>query len=200
MKFKFITFEGAEFSGKTTQSKMLKQYFVDSGVDSILTREPGGTLVGESIRDIFLHSNDLSVTTELLLAMAARSEHIDKVIIRNLDSKMIICDRFLDSTLVYQGMAGGLATETILLLHELLFKNLMPDISFFLDIHPKIAMDRLCVRGGEISRFDLRPIEYHIQIYEAFLRLARAMPDRLIVIDANQAVEKIHSDILGYLK
>jgi dTMP kinase len=201
MKPKFITFEGAEFSGKSTQSRMLHEYFMNSGIKAILTREPGGTSFGEIIREIFINSQNLTSTTELLLNMSARSEHISKVIIPAINVGInVICDRFIDSTCAYQGVEGEIGVEKVLALHQMLFNNLMPDITFFLDIHPEEALTRAKLRKEEINRFDNKNIEFHIAIYKAFKKIAMDNPDRIVVIDGTMNVYDIHNHIINSLQ
>ena len=200
MQNKFITFEGGEGSGKTTQVKMLQEYLVSKGIESILTREPGGTKVSENIRDIFINNYDLDVKTELLLNMSARSEHIDKLIFPAIsNNKIVICDRFIDSTYVYQGVLGGFNGEEVFELHNKLFDFFMPDLTFFMDIHPKECLNRLSSRVENSNRFDNKGLEYHIRIYDAFKELAAKYPDRIKSIDASGDSEKIHNMILEYL-
>ena len=200
MRNKFITFEGGEGSGKTTQVKMLQEYFTLKGIESVLTREPGGTKVSEDIRDIFINSNDLDVKTELLLNMSARSEHIDKLILPAIsDNKIVICDRFIDSTYVYQGVLGGFGGERVFELHDKLFEFFMPDLTFFMDIHPEECLNRISSRVEEGNRFDNKGLEYHIRIYNAFKELAVKYPDRIKVIDASADAIKVHNTILEYL-
>jgi dTMP kinase len=195
---KFITLEGTEFSGKSTQSKMLHKYFVNSGVKAISTREPGGTSFGEVLRELFIKSENLASETELMLNMAARSEHINKVIIPAMNVGInVICDRFIDSTCVYQGIVGNLGIEKVLDFHSKLFNNILPDITFFLDIPPEIALERKFTRKEEANRFDDQNLEYHNAIYKGFKAMAKANPDRIISIDATLSIQEIHNNIVG---
>jgi dTMP kinase len=197
---KFITFEGAEFSGKSTQSRMLHEHFINSGIKAILTREPGGTSFGEIVRELFIKSENLASETELMLNMAARSEHINKVIVPAMNVGInIICDRFIDSTAVYQGIVGGLGVEKILDFHNKLFNNIMPNLTFFLDIEPEVALMRRVSRGEEVNRFDSQNLKYHTAIYKGFQEVARSYPDRVISIDGDLPVEEIHNLIIGHL-
>ena len=200
MKTKFITFEGTELSGKSTQSRMLHEYFINSGTKAILTREPGGTSFGEIIREIFIKSSNLTTETELLLNMSARSEHIDKVIIPAINVGInVICDRFLDSTAAYQGIVGKIGIDRVLELHKMFFKDLMPEVTFFLDIHPKEALERIKYRDEPTNRFDNQNIEYHIEIYNAFKEIATKNRDRIVTIDGTMRKEDIHHEILNFL-
>lgn len=218
----FITFEGGEGSGKSTQSKMLYDYLLASGYKVILTREVGGTKEAEKIRDILVHSR-LQVTTELLLVMAARCEHLHNVIIPHLkEGYIVICDRFIDSTACYQGMLESslpsaifdqklameqkIDTEHKLSLSEIynLYKQIlpipiMPDITFFIDLPPEIALIRAKNRGDN-NKFEAKDVQFHQEVYDRFCLIAQMFPERIIRIQAtNLSAAQLNKNIIDSL-
>lgn len=193
----FITFEGGEGCGKTTQSKKLYNILIDKGFQTIWTREIGGTQKAELIRDIMV-TQELNVRTELLLAMAARSEHIDNLIKPALSNKkIVICDRFVDSTAAYQG--SGIGYDIVYKLHQEIFGDFMPDLTFFLDIDPEKALLRAKSRGDS-NKFEHMPLQFHKQIYQSFLKIAEDFPDRVITIDATKEESVIFEQIYSAIK
>lgn len=207
-KPKFITFEGGEGSGKSTQSKMLYEYLLKQGIKAIQTREVGGTPEAEKIRDVLVYS-ELMPVSELMLVMAARYEHINKVIIPALKAgTWVICDRFIDSTACYQsGKDSGLSVEMIFKLHKELMKDasdensfgLMPHLTFFMDVPPAIGLKRAGIRG-DVNKFEEKNIAFHEEIYTRFKEVAAKDQARFKVIDAvDRSIDEIHSDIVGRL-
>jgi dTMP kinase len=204
----FITFEGCEGSGKSTQSKMLHEYLLSKNIKSIHTREVGGTPEAERIRDLLVYS-ELMPVSELMLVMAARYEHINKVIIPALnDGCWVICDRFIDSTVCYQsGKETGLTPEMIYRLHKELMKanhdnrgykdsGIMPDLTFFMDVPPDVGLARAGLRGNA-NKFEEKDIAFHLAIYSRFKEIASLDQERFISIDADgKSIEEIHQEIL----
>jgi dTMP kinase len=200
----FITLEGIEGCGKTTQIQHLGAYFKRWGLPYLLTREPGGTVIGEKIRTILLNpeSKDLVPKAELLLYMADRAQHIDCVIRPCLaDGKIVICDRYFDATVVYQGVARGLSTRLVLDLHKLVFENLKPDITFLLDVSPRIGLTRAWrqldsgARSSTESRFEEETIRFHEKVRAGYLEIARRNPDRISIVDASRDENQVQLDI-----
>lgn len=193
----FITFEGGEGSGKTTQCRMLYEYLLSRNQEVILTKEIGGTPEAEKIRDLILNS-DLLPMSELLLVMAARYEHIHNVILPALArGSSVICDRFVDSTACYQGQVMGL--DLVYKLHKELMSNILPNITFFIDLPPKIAMPRALARGGN-NKFEDKSSTFHQKAYEGFQHIAQIFSNRIVTIEAiNLAPEAIHSVIITKL-
>lgn len=188
MTSKFITFEGGEGSGKTTQSKLLYNALRSKGIDCLWTREIGGTSSAEQIREILLREELLNMT-EILLVMAARFEHVEKVIKPALEAgKTVICDRFLDSTMSYQD------SEQAHKLHCEIFGSFMPDKTFFIDLEPKVALKRAVARGDG-NKFEEKNMAFHQKAYDNFKMLAEQFKDRIVVIDGSGGVEKIHERI-----
>ena len=197
---KFITFEGGEGCGKSTQSKMLYQSLTDKGIEVLLTREVGGTKEAEKIRDVLLHSDLLSLS-EVLLVMAARLEHLRKTIIPALKNGVwVICDRFVDSTAACQGMNGEISMDKIYELHNELLQAIMPDVTFLLDLHPQIALERAKIRGGN-NKFEDKGLEFHNSVYEGFMKVSKKFKDRVVKIKVrDRSEDDIHADIMKKLK
>jgi dTMP kinase len=204
----FITLEGIEGSGKTTQIDFLVQYFENQGRPCVTTREPGGTPIGGKIRAILLapESKDLDPTSELLLYMADRAQHINSVIKPSVAAgKIVVCDRYFDATLVYQGFARKLDIGMIQRLHALLFDNLKADLTFLLDLEPREGLDRAWkqINGGQRSngesRFEKETLAFHEKVRAGYLELARLEPDRFRIIDATRDVRQVRDDIYNDL-
>jgi dTMP kinase len=192
----FITFEGGEGSGKSTQSRMLHQYLLAQGQKAIWTREIGGTKEAEKIRELIMNEDLLDMST-LLLIIAARFEHMNKVIKPALASgAFVICDRFVDSSLCYQGDAIGM--DKIVQLHSVIFDSFMPDLTFFIDIDPSIGLSRAMARG-DANKFEEKALEFHNKVHHNFKNLAALYPERIITIDGTQEVGKVHEEIVGFI-
>ena len=201
----FITLEGIEGSGKTTQIKHLSEFLQSKGHDCVITREPGGTKTGEKIRAILLdpESKDMDSLTELLLYMADRSQHIKKVVCPSLFSgKTVLCDRYYDATVVYQGFARGLDTGLINKLHELVFEDLKPDITILLDLPSETGLMRAWKQienGSRTSletRFEKETLSFHKKVRAGYLELARKEPLRFRIIDASNDENQVKNDII----
>ena len=208
----FITLEGGEGSGKSTQARLLKRWLSDvfPGREILVTREPGGTEQAEEIRAILVNgaADKLSVQTEALLMIAARTEHVQKIIQPALlRDAIVICDRFSDSTLVYQGLAQGKDIDLLRSIHEFGFSDLRPDLTFVLDVPPeqglKRAEDRLQLNNAE-SRFEDKGLAFHRRVRDGFIELAAQDPQRFVIIDASgtaeQTDEQVRQQISNRLK
>jgi len=200
----FITLEGIEGSGKTTQMQQLRTFIENRGHSCVLTREPGGTALGEKIRTILLDpaSTELVPMAELLLYMADRAQHINSLIKPCLaEGKVVLCDRYYDATVVYQGFARGLDTGFICDLHRLIFDDLKPDMTFLLDLAPRIGLARAWKqldnggRSGTESRFEEETISFHKKVRAGYLELARRQPERIRVVDGSQDIKQVQVDI-----
>ncbi len=183
-KGKFITFEGCEGVGKSTQVNMLKDYLKKTGQQAMFLREPGGNTLSEKIRKIILDPDNSEMTPlcEAMLYSAARAQLMGQVIIPALDSgKLIICDRFIDSTMAYQGFARDLGVKTISSLNETVCGDYMPDVTIFLDLPPDEAFKR---KGGRDNndRMELQSLDFHKKVYEGYKKAADMYPDRIILI------------------
>lgn len=194
----FITFEGGEGSGKSTQLKMLSSAFEKSGKPFIATREPGGSENAEKIRSLLVSgsADSWDPITETLLFTAARSDHVNRLVKPAIaEGKIVICDRFFDSTLVYQGIGKKLGENYIKSLHHMVFGNFMPDLTIILDIDPALGLKRAGERRGSENRFEQLDIKFHQQIREGFLQTARNEPLRCVVLDAMKDADILHIHI-----
>ena len=202
----FITLEGIEGSGKTTQLPHITGYLESRGVPCCATREPGGTVIGAKIRSVLLNpeSRGMEPLTELFLYVADRIEHVHKVILPALDSgKSVVCDRFLDATTVYQGYVRGLDTALIQRLHRLISDRLTPDLTLLFDLPAEIGLARAWRqiengnRTGEETRFEKEALAFHEKIRAGYLDLARREPDRFCIIDAAKNESAVKNDVLA---
>ncbi|MEC7185680.1 MAG: dTMP kinase [Pseudomonadota bacterium] len=198
---RFITLEGGEGAGKSTQIQVVKDYLLTRGNDVVATREPGGTSEGQEIRNLLVSGDKdkWSPLSETLLILADRAAHLERVIRPALaEGKYVVCDRFFDSTKAYQGVAGGLGLDVIHNLQQPVLGTTLPDVTFLLDIDPEKGLRRAQVRGGEL-RFESKTLAYHHTLRNAFLDFAAQEPDRIFVIDADRDVEAVSADILAVL-
>ena len=198
---RFITLEGGEGAGKSTQIQVVKDYLLTRGNDVVVTREPGGTSEGQEIRNLLVSGDKdkWSPLSETLLIMADRAAHLERVIRPALaEGKYVVCDRFFDSTKAYQGVAGGLGLDVIHNLQQPVLGTTLPDVTFLLDIDPEKGLRRAQERGGEL-RFESKTLAYHRTLRNAFLDFAAQEPDRIFVIDADRDVEAVSADILAVL-
>lgn len=193
----FITFEGIDGSGKTTQSKLLENYLKKKGHSVLLVYEPGGTEIGEGIRDLLLHGRaDISSLTELLLYEASRAQLVEEVIKPALkEGRIVICDRFTDATLAYQGYGRGLKKEIINLLNQEATRGIEPDLTLYLDVEPENKFNE-----GVEDRLEREGLSFHKRVREGYLALAKKCPDRIKGIRANQPVEKVGEIIQSYVE
>ncbi|MHB0998698.1 MAG: dTMP kinase [Armatimonadota bacterium] len=194
----FITFEGPEGSGKSTQAVMLADAIRNTGQQVTLTREPGGNPVSEEIRKILLDGADHSVTDrgELLLYLAARAEHTERIIRPSLEKDYtVICARYTDSTVAYQGYGSGLDLDIIHRMNEFATAGLVPDITFLLDIDAEAGLKR----QQDWNRMERKAVEYHKRVRNGFLEEARLHPERIVVIDALLDIGTIHNLILNHI-
>ena len=198
---RFITLEGGEGAGKSTQIQFVKDYLLTRGNDVVVTREPGGTSEGQEIRNLLVSGDKdkWSPLSETLLILADRAAHLERVIRPALaEGKYVVCDRFFDSTKAYQGVAGGLGLDVIHNLQQPVLGTTLPDVTFLLDIDPEKGLRRAQERGGEL-RFESKTLAYHRTLRNAFLDFAAQEPDRIFVIDADRDVEAVSADILAVL-
>jgi len=198
----FITFEGGDGSGKSTQLQLLGKAFTASAIPHVMTREPGGSAGAEAIRKLLVsgEADAWDAETETLLFYAARLDHVNKLIKPALaEGKTVICDRFADSTLVYQGIGKGLSGEYIQALHRLTLGNFMPGLTIILDIDPAIGLKRAASRRGNETRFENMDIDFHHRIRAGFLSIAEREPQRCMVVDAGQGQETIHKTIVDII-
>ncbi len=196
----FITLEGPEGSGKTTAVEFAVKKLEEMGYQIVRTREPGGTPISEEIRNVILDKKNTSMDgrTEALLYAASRRQHlVEKVWPALKEGKIVICDRYLDSSLAYQGGARGLGIEEVLNINLFATENTWPDLTLLFDIKPEEGLKRIAANANrEVNRLDLEKIEFHQKVRESFLYLAKRFPERFIVIDASKSREEVAKDTL----
>ena len=200
---KFIAFEGGEGMGKSTQARLLVAALADRGIEAVLTREPGGTPGAEAIRDLLLHppGEGWNAEAEALLFAAARADHVARLIRPSLEAgKWVICDRFVDSSRAYQGLAGDLGDETVRTLHSIGSHSLLPDLTIVIAADSNEVSARLRARDGDTSdAIGGRDETYHARVNAAFERFANAEPDRFARVDGSGTVEQVHRHVLTAL-
>lgn len=202
---RLISFEGGDGSGKTTQLKLLEKYLSAHGQTCLGTREPGGTALGEMIRQLLLEAGkeEISFPTELFLYLADRAQHVQKVIRPALASgTIVLCDRFTDSTLAYQGYGRGVELDMLRRLNEVASPGITPDLTFLLDCPVEVGLPRTAQRivnqtSGKRreDKFEREKVEFHERVRAGFLELARAEPKRIVILDASRALQEVHKEI-----
>ena len=198
----FITLEGTDGSGKTTQINRLKEYFSERGYRVVCTREPGGTPIGEKIREIIIDKNnsEMANITEALLYAAARAQLVNEVIEPVLkDGGVVISDRFLDSSLVYQGFARGMGENFIKNINRAGVNSLEPDITFILKHKPEDSIARKS-KQAELDRLEAEKANFHQRVFDGYISLARRNKERIKIIDALKTEEDIHNEILNHIE
>lgn len=199
MKGIFITFEGSEGSGKSTQIAMLREYLETQKQDILFVREPGGVQISEKIRDLLLDvkNKNMASPCELLLYMAARAQLVNEVILPALKSgKIVLCDRYLDSTIAYQGFGNGEDISMIRQIGEYATQELVPDLTIIFDIDAKIGLSRIT---GEKDRIEQRSIDYHNKVREGYQFIAKEEPERVKLIIVDRSKEDIHADVRAFV-
>lgn len=194
----FITFEGPDGCGKTTQMKLLAEYLEKKGEEVVLTREPGGKGLGEKVREILLnYDGEVSDRCESFLFLADRAQNIDIIVNPAVKAgKIVLCDRHIDSTVAYQGYGRGLDIERINMLNNLATNGKKPDLTFVFDVDVETSMKRV---GKEKDRMESAGIDFHNRVRQGYLELAKQEPNRIKVIDATKSIEEIHDEIINIL-
>ena len=199
----FITFEGSECAGKSTHIKLLSKYFMENKISCVVTREPGGTEIGEEIRQIVKHHAGkcpVADETELLLFAASRSQHMREVIIPALQNgSYVICDRFADSTVAYQGYARGLNMDFIRTLNRFATIGRSPDLTIILDLTPEESLARRITRN-ENDRIEAEDISFHSKVRDAFLKIASEEPNRVKIISSAGSIASVQNEIVKTVK
>ncbi len=196
-KPRFITLEGIEGVGKSTHVEFLSACLLDKGFDVCVTREPGGTKLGEAVREILLHGDNLEISSdaELLLMFAARSQHISNVILPSLNKgEIVICDRFTDASYAYQGGGRGIDTDKIEIIEKWVHKDLTPDLTLLFDASVETGFNRLLKRGKK-DRFEEEDRDFFEKIRKVYLQRANDYPDRIKVIDAEKTIPEVQNQI-----
>jgi dTMP kinase len=201
VKGKFLTIEGVEGVGKSTNLESIKQILESGGINFVATREPGGTLIAEKIRTLLLehHQEKLCELSELLLVFAARAQHLEAVIKPALEAgTWVLCDRFTDATYAYQGGGRGLSFDTISELENLTQGTLRPDFTLILDLAPEIGLSRAKNRG-ELDRIELEKADFFKKVRASYLDISKREPGRCKVVDASRSIEAVSDDVNEYL-
>lgn len=194
----FITFEGPDGSGKTTQISLLATYLEQQGFSVVTTREPGGTRIGDQIRDCLhdVRNVEMSASAEILLYSASRAQLVREIIRPALSAgSVVLCDRYADSTIAYQGYGRGLDLDDLHYITRFATDELVPDITFLLDLDARDGINRRTTGGEEMNRMDLQEASFYRRVREGYQALAAAEPDRWVTVDANRDVDEIQRDI-----
>lgn len=201
---KFITFEGGEGSGKSSVLKLIVEKLTSEGYDIVLTREPGGTPIAEEIRNVILDkaNTNMDPMTEALLYAASRRQHLQEKVLPALkEGKIVISDRFLDSSLAYQGGARGLGIDNVLALNMFATEGFFPDLTLLFDIEPELGLARIAQNAGrEVNRLDLEKLDFHHLVRNNFLELAKRYKDRYVIIDASKSKEEVFENAYKAIK
>lgn len=198
----FVTLEGPEGSGKTSVSALVSEYFTSKGIEVVLTREPGGIPIAEKIRELILDpkNTEMDDKTEAILYAASRRQHLVEKILPALDNnKLVLCDRFIDSSLAYQGHARGLGIKEVYDLNMFAIEGHLPDLTLFLDLDPAKGMERIGVRGYK-DRLELEGESFHEKVYEGYQIVSSLYPERIRRVDASQSLEAVVSDVIEIIE
>ena len=194
----FITLEGPDGSGKSSQARLLAQWLEAQGVPLLTTREPGGTSIGEAIRAV-LHdcaNTEMTPHAEILLYSAARAQHVAELILPALAAgKVVLCDRYYDSTYAYQGYGRGLSLDELRAITSFATQGLVPDLTLYLDVPPEVGLARRTRSGEELNRLDRETLAFHERVRAGYLALATAEPDRWRIVDGTPAIDHVQASL-----
>lgn len=200
----FITFEGGEGSGKTTIASLVKKQLEKEGYQVVLTREPGGVDIAEEIRNVILDvkNTHMDKKTEALLYAASRRQHlVEKVIPALKQGAIVICDRFIDSSLVYQGIARGIDIDEVYQMNLFATENILPQRTIFFDIAPELGLQRISLnKDREVNRLDMEKIDFHQKVYQGYLQICDKYPNRIVKIDASQGIDEVFHQVMGKIR
>ncbi|MBQ2161329.1 MAG: dTMP kinase [Firmicutes bacterium] len=202
MRGLFITIEGPDGSGKSTQIENIRKFFSDKNIEIVFTREPGGTPIGERIREIILDNRfkEMDPMTEAMLYAASRAQHVAEIIRPALESgKTVICDRFVDSSLAYQGYGRGLGDD-VEIINSYAVKECVPDVTFLMKLDPDIGKHRIEENRDNQDRLEHEKLEFHRKVYNGYLELEEKYPDRIVGIDASLGIDEIRDEIYRKLE
>lgn len=200
MRGLFITLEGPDGSGKSTMAGLIGEYLKDQGVDHVITREPGGTAIGEKIRGIIIDRENINMgpETEALLFAASRAQHVHEKMLPSVEEgKVVVCDRFLLSSLAYQGVGRGLGIQEVKAINEFGLRGMTPDLILFFHVDPEVTLLRKTKEGGD--RLEEEGGAFHREVYEGYMTLLKMYPDNVVVIDAEKSVEEVYAQTIAAL-
>lgn len=200
----FITFEGPEGSGKSSVLNEITNRFINEGYSIVKTREPGGTEIAEQIRNVILDKQNIKLDprAEALLYAASRRQHlVEKIWPAIKEGKIIFCDRYLDSSLAYQGGARNLGVDEVLAVNSFATENTFPDLTILFDITPELGLERIAKNANrEVNRLDLEKLDFHHSVRNTFLQLAKKYSNRYVVIDASKSYEEVVNEVYTIIK
>ena len=202
MRGLFITIEGPDGSGKSTQIENIRKFFEDKNIEIVFTREPGGTPIGERIREIILDNRfkEMDSMTEAMLYAASRAQHVAQIIRPALEAgKVVVCDRFVDSSLAYQGYGRGLG-EDIEIINSFAIKDCTPDVTFLMKLDPNVGKHRIEENRHDQDRLEHEKLSFHQKVYKGYLKLEEKYPDRIVGIDASKGIDEIRDEIYRKLE
>lgn len=195
---RFISFEGGEGSGKTTIIERLSNELNQLGYNIVKTREPGGSKIAEQIRDVILaiDNTNMDFLTEAYLYAASRRQHLVDIIIPALnEEKIVLCDRFIDSSLAYQGYARELGIEKVYKINEFVTNGFLPDLTIYIDVDPSIGLKRIKSNNRKVDRLDMEAITFHQKVRQGYLEVAKLYSNRIRIVDGNRDIEEIYNEI-----
>ncbi|QVK21462.1 dTMP kinase [Mycoplasmatota bacterium] len=195
----FITFEGGEGSGKTSVIESLNKYFTEKGFEVVVTREPGGIEIAEQIRNIILNKDNVQMDklTEAYLFAASRRQHLVERVIPELEKgAIVLCDRFVDSSIVYQGYARDIGMDKVYDINKVVIGEFMPDLTLFFDVRPEIGLKRILDNLRKVNRLDLEEKDFHNKVYEGYQKLVKRFPSRIKVVDAEKNIEEVKQETI----
>ena len=198
----FITLEGGDGAGKSTQMNNIEKYFNERGYTCLRTREPGGTSIGEALREILLSpaTSKMTDVAEMMIFAAARAQHVRELIRPSVEEgKIVICDRFVDSSIAYQKYGRELG-DMVVQVNDIAIDGLLPDITFWMDINPEAGRERIGMReDSSLDRLEREKMDFHYRVYDGYQELCKRYPDRVKRIDATRSIEEMRDEIYGYL-
>ena len=200
----FVTFEGGEGSGKSSALRLIDARLREEGYETVLTREPGGTPIAEAIRNVILDKGNVAMDsrTEALLYAASRRQHlVEKVWPALKEGKIVLCDRYLDSSLAYQGGARGLGIDNVLNVNSFATEGTFPDLTLLFDIEPELGLARIAANASrEVNRLDLEKIDFHRGVRATFHEIAARYPERFVIVDASKPLDQVVDDAYAAIK
>ena len=201
MRGLFITLEGPDGSGKSTMISLVGQYLEERGIDHVITREPGGTSIGEKIRGIIIDrdNSNMGAETEALLFAASRAQHVHEKILPSIEAgRVVVCDRFLLSSLAYQGVGRGLGIQEVKAVNEFGLRGITPDLILFFHVDPEVTLLRKTKEGGD--RLEEEGGAFHREVYQGYMNLLKMYPENIVTIDAEKPIDEVYAQTIAALK